>query len=146
MQVLERNAGKIEPAYDRYVNMRPQCNFGRTGICCRICLQGPCRITKKASKGICGAHSYTIVARNLVRAITGGAGAHADHGRHIIYTLIEMLEGKTLDYSIEDPDKLRRVAQNIGLSVEGKEERELLKEVLEIAVSDFTKLSGEPCR
>lgn len=146
LQVLERNDGKIETAYDRYVNMQPQCNFGRTGICCRICLQGPCRITKKASKGICGAHSYTIVARNLVRAITGGAGAHADHGRHIIYTLIEMLEGKTLDYSIEDPDKLRRVAQNIGLSVEGKEERELLKEVLEIAVSDFTKLSGEPCR
>ena len=24
------------------------CNFGRTGVCCRICLQGPCRITKKA--------------------------------------------------------------------------------------------------
>ena len=146
LEVLERNDGQIETAYDRYVQMQPQCNFGRTGVCCRICLQGPCRITKKASKGICGAHAYTIVARNLIRAINGGAGAHADHGRHIIYTLIEMLEGRTLDYNIEDPAKLRRVAQNIGLTVEGKEERELLKEVLEVAMSDFTKISDEPCR
>ncbi|NMD33525.1 MAG: anaerobic carbon-monoxide dehydrogenase catalytic subunit [Firmicutes bacterium] len=146
LEVLERNDGQIETAYDRYVQMQPQCNFGRTGVCCRICLQGPCRITKKASKGICGAHDYTIVARNLIRAINGGAGAHADHGRHIIYTLIEMLEGRTLDYNIEDPAKLRRVAQNIGLTVEGKEERELLKEVLEVAMSDFTKISDEPCR
>lgn len=146
LEVLERNDGQIETAYDRYVQMQPQCNFGRTGVCCRICLQGPCRITKKASKGICGAHAYTIVARNLIRAINGGTGAHADHGRHIIYTLIEMLEGRTLDYNIEDPAKLRRVAQNIGLTVEGKEERELLKEVLEVAMSDFTKISDEPCR
>jgi len=101
---------------------------------------------QKSFKGYLRAHAYTIVARNLIRAINGGAGAHADHGRHIIYTLIEMLEGRTLDYNIEDPAKLRRVAQNIGLTVEGKEERELLKEVLEVAMSDFTKISDEPCR
>ena len=60
LEVLERNDGAIETSYDRYVNMQPQCNFGRTGICCRICLQGPCRITKKASKGICGAHGRCV--------------------------------------------------------------------------------------
>ena len=68
LTVLDRNDGQIETAYDRYVKMQPQCNFGRTGVCCRICLQGPCRITKKSSKGICGAHGYTIAARNPVRA------------------------------------------------------------------------------
>ncbi len=146
LEVLEKNDGTIETAYDRYVQMQPQCNFGRTGICCRICLQGPCRITRKASKGICGAHGYTIVARNLIRAINGGCGAHADHGRHLIYTVTEMLEGRAPDYSIEDPEKLRRVAQMIGLSVEGKEDRDLLKEVLDAAVSDFTKLDDEPLR
>ena len=144
LEILERNDGKVETAYDRYVKMQPQCNFGRTGICCRICLQGPCRITRRASKGVCGAHGYTIVARNLIRAINGGAGAHADHGRHLIYTLTEMIQGKAPDYKIEDPDKLRRVAQLIGLSVEGKEERDLLEEVLNAAVSDFTKLNDEP--
>lgn len=144
LMILDRNDGQIETAYDRYVKMQPQCNFGRNGVCCRICLQGPCRITKKSSKGICGAHGYTIVARNLIRAITGGASAHADHSRHILYTLMEMMEGNAPDYAIEDPQKLHRVARRLGLSVDGKEDKELLKEVLKVAISDFTKLSTEP--
>lgn len=148
LAMIDQNTanGQIETAYERYVKMQPQCNFGRTGICCRICLQGPCRITKKASKGICGAHGYTIVARNLIRAITGGCGAHADHGRHIIYTLAEMVKGEAPDYKIEDPAKLKRVAEMIGLKTEGKEEIALLKEVLDLAVEDFTRLDDQPMR
>ncbi len=148
LAVIDHNAGngQIETAYDRYVKMQPQCNFGRTGVCCRICLQGPCRITKKASKGICGAHGYTIVARNLIRAISGGTGAHADHSRHMLYALMEVLEGKAPDYSVEDPDKLRRVATKLGMSIEGKEDNELLEEVLQQAISDFSKITSEPCK
>lgn len=144
--VLDKNDGQVETAYDRYVKMQPQCNFGRTGVCCRICLQGPCRITKKASKGICGAHGYTIVARNLIRAINGGTGAHADHSRHMLYTLMEVLEGKASDYSVEDSEKLRRVAERLGLSIEGKDDKELLGEVLQVAISDFSKVTPEPCK
>ncbi len=148
LAVIDKNSenGQHETAYDRYVNMQPQCNFGRTGVCCRICLQGPCRITKKASKGVCGAHGYTIVARNLIRAISGGTGAHADHSRHMLYALMEVLEGKAPDYSVEDSDKLKRVATRLGLEVEGKEDNDLLEEVLHVAMSDFTKLSTDPCK
>jgi len=148
LAVIDKNTenGQVETAYERYVKMQPQCNFGRTGVCCRICLQGPCRITKKSSKGVCGAHGYTIVARNLIRAIAGGCGAHADHSRHMIYTIHELLEGKAPDYSIEDPEKLHRVAERLGLSADGKDDKELLKEVLSYAESDFTKLSEEPCK
>lgn len=148
LAVIDKNSenGQVETVYERYVNMQPQCNFGRTGVCCRICLQGPCRITKKASKGICGAHGYTIVARNLIRAIAGGCGAHADHSRHMIYTIHELLEGKAPDYSIEDPDKLHRVAERLGLTLEGKDDKELLKEVVSIAEADFSKMSSEPCK
>lgn len=60
LSVLEGNRMGIETVFDRYLKMQPQCNFGRTGVCCRICLQGPCRITKKADKGICGAHACTL--------------------------------------------------------------------------------------
>lgn len=135
LAVIDKNTanGQLETAYERYVKMQPQCNFGRTGVCCRICLQGPCRITKKSSKGICGAHGYTIVARNLIRAIAGGCGAHADHSRHMFYAIHEMLEGKAPDYSIEDPDKLQRVAKRLGLETEGKEDMALLKEVVALA-------------
>jgi anaerobic carbon-monoxide dehydrogenase catalytic subunit len=148
LAVIDRNSenGQHETAYDRYVKMQPQCNFGRTGVCCRICLQGPCRITKKTSKGICGAHGYTIVARNLIRAIAGGCGAHADHSRHMFYAIHEMLEGKAPDYSIEDPAKLHRVAKRLGLSTDGKEDMALLKEVVTMAESDFSKMGSEPCK
>lgn len=148
LAVIDKNTanGQLETAYERYVKMQPQCNFGRTGVCCRICLQGPCRITKKSSKGICGAHGYTIVARNLIRAIAGGCGAHADHSRHMFYAIHEMLEGKAPDYSIEDPDKLQRVAKRLGLETEGKEDMALLKEVVALAEADFSKMSPDPCK
>jgi anaerobic carbon-monoxide dehydrogenase catalytic subunit len=148
LAVIDKNTanGQLETAYERYVKMQPQCNFGRTGVCCRICLQGPCRITKKASKGICGAHGYTIVARNLIRAIAGGCGAHADHSRHMFYAIHEMIEGKAPDYSIEDPEKLYRVAKRLGLETEGREDMDILKEVVALAESDFSKMSAEPCK
>ncbi len=148
LAVIDKNTenGQVETAYERYVKMQPQCNFGRTGVCCRICLQGPCRITKKSSKGICGAHGYTIVARNLIRAISGGTGAHADHSRHMLYALMEVLEGKAPDYSVEDSEKLKRVAGKLGLEVDGKEDNELLEAVLQQAISDFSKVTTEPCK
>ncbi len=148
LAVIDKNTenGQVETAYERYVKMQPQCNFGRTGVCCRICLQGPCRITKKSSKGVCGAHGYTIVARNLIRAISGGTGAHADHSRHMLYALMEVLEGKAPDYSVEDSEKLKRVAGKLGLEVDGKEDNELLEAVLQQAISDFSKVTTEPCK
>jgi len=148
LAVIDRNTanGQLETAYERYVKMQPQCNFGRTGVCCRICLQGPCRITKKSSKGVCGAHGYTIVARNLIRTISGGTGAHSDHSRHMLYALMEVLEGKAPDYGVEDPDKLRRVASRLGIEIEGKDDHELLEAVLNQAISDFTKITPEPCK
>ena len=140
------NNGQHETTYDRYVKMQPQCNFGRTGLCCRICLQGPCRITKKSSKGVCGAHGYTIVARNLIRAISGGTAAHSDHSRHMLYALMEVLEGKAPDYGVEDPAKLRRVASRLGIEIEGKDDLQLLEAVLQQAISDYTKITPEPCK
>ncbi len=148
LQVIDHNDGngQVETTYERYVKMQPQCNFGRTGVCCRICLQGPCRITKKASKGICGAHGYSIVARNLIRSISGGTGAHADHSRHMLYALMEVLEGKAPDYKVEDSAKLKRVAERIGLEVEGKDDNELLEGVLQQAMADFSKITSETCK
>jgi len=146
ISVLNHDSSGVETAFDRYLKMQPQCNFGRTGVCCRICLQGPCRISKKADKGICGAHAYTIVARNLIRAITAGASAHGDHGRHIVHTVMEMLKEKAPAYSIEDPQKLYRVADRLGIAREGKNDRELLAEVAALALEDFIKDSTDPCR
>ncbi|MHC4271773.1 MAG: anaerobic carbon-monoxide dehydrogenase catalytic subunit, partial [Planctomycetota bacterium] len=67
-----------ENAWDRLALQMPQCGFGKSGVCCRICAMGPCRITKKAKAGVCGADVDTIVARNFLRAIAAGVSAHSD--------------------------------------------------------------------
>ena len=50
---------------------------------------GPCRITPKAPKGICGATAHTIAGRNYLRTVVGGTAAHSDHGREIAHVLYE---------------------------------------------------------
>ncbi|MBS3765439.1 carbon monoxide dehydrogenase, partial [Candidatus Bipolaricaulota bacterium] len=35
---------ELHTAWNRYEDMQPQCEFGKKGICCRICNMGPCRI------------------------------------------------------------------------------------------------------
>lgn len=139
----------IITGYHRYVAQQPQCAFGYEGVCCKICIQGPCRVKGlegAKSKGICGAHDYTIVARNIARLCAGGASAHSDHGREIVYTLLAAARGETGDYKIKDDAKLRAVAAKVGISAEGKETNALAEEVALAALNDFGNISSEPCR
>ena len=55
----------VETCFTRLDTQRNQCTFGKNGVCCRLCYMGPCRITPKAPRGICGADADTIVARVL---------------------------------------------------------------------------------
>jgi carbon-monoxide dehydrogenase catalytic subunit len=138
----------IITAFDRWSAQQPVCNFGYTGICCRICFAGPCRIRAEegpGSMGICGAKDYTIVARNAIRMMAGGASAHSDHGREITNVMYHMAEGHAPDYKVTDPDKLRRVAKKIGLDIEGKDDMALAKEVAEAALEDFSRPGNQPC-
>ncbi len=143
LEVLAKTEGNgVESCYDRYLNMQPQCNYGNTGICCTICIQGPCRITKKASKGICGATAYTIVARNLVRHVLGGTSAHSDHGLHTTLVLKEIAEGHEGNYGITDSDKLKRVAERMEIATEGRSDREILKDLVDLALQEFSRIDG----
>jgi carbon-monoxide dehydrogenase catalytic subunit len=132
--------------FDRAKAQEPRCTFGNTGICCRICLQGPCRILPKkpgGNKGICGAADYTIVARNTVRYIAGGSAAHSDHGRHIAETVLHVAEGKLKDYQITDTDKLMRVAKKIGVETEGRDVMAVAKDVATAALAEFGRVNED---
>ncbi len=147
MMVKAKKIGFLT-SFDRAKAQEPRCNFGNTGICCRICMQGPCRIIPKkpgANKGICGAMDYTIVARNTVRMIAGGASAHSDHGRHIANTVLHVAEGKVHDYKITDPGKLMKVAKRIGVATEGRPVNDVAKDVASEALKDFGRQDGAPC-
>ncbi len=132
----------MDTAYDRYVAQQPQCKFGDTGICCRICIQGPCRITAKAPKGVCGATAYTIVARNLLRSVLGGTSAHSDHAKHILLTLKALLEDHAPDYKIESPEKLKAIAERFEIPVEGRTDMEILADVVALGMDDFSRIAG----
>ncbi len=138
----------MDTMWDRHEKMEPQCGFGESGLCCRICLQGPCRINPfggEPSKGICGARDYTIVGRNLIRMMAAGCAAHSDHGRHLAHTLLGVSEGHAPDYKIKDVEKLKRVAKEIGIDTEGKEVNELAKLVAQKGFEDFQRQTDEPC-
>jgi len=142
VQGMIKKAGteKIETVWDRYEQQKPQCGFGELGLCCRHCLQGPCRIDPfggEPQRGICGATADTMVARGIDRAIAAGTAAHSGHAKHLAHTMKKMAEGEAGDYSIKDSEKLRSVAARLGIDAEGKEDRALAFEVAEAALADF---------
>jgi len=130
----------VTTVWDRYGAMVPQCGFGDTGLCCRHCLQGPCRIDpfgEGAKTGICGATADTMVARGLDRAIAAGTAAHSGHARHLAHTLLKMAKGETKDYKVKEPEKLRAIAVRVGIAVDSREDNEIALDVANAALADF---------
>jgi len=147
-QMLEKaQEHNIETVFDRFVAQQPQCTFGYKGICCRICMAGPCRIKADdgpASKGICGATAYTIVARNLARAIAAGSASHSEHARHVLQTVHALVQNKAPDYAIKSPEKLKKLAQKLGIETENRSNEEILEEIVELGFADFGRYQERP--
>ena len=124
----------------RVKNQTPHCKFGEEGICCRICTMGPCRITPKSPRGICGCDANGIVARNYLRFTAGGAATHSDHGRSICHTLYAAKEGG--NYQVKDPEKLCRIAKEWGIETEGRDIYDVAHEVAETGLMEYGKPFG----
>ena len=124
----------------RVKRQTPHCKFGEQGICCRICSMGPCRITPKAPRGICGCDAHGIVGRNYLKFTAGGAATHSDHGREICHTLyVSSADGC---YKVKDPEKLIRIAKEWGIETEGKDIYDLAHEVAETGLMEYGKPFG----
>ena len=124
----------------RAAKQTPHCKFGEQGVCCRICAMGPCRITPKAPRGICGCDVHGIVGRNYLKFTAGGAATHSDHGREICHTLYcAKPEGP---YKVKDPEKLIRIAKEWGVETEGKDIYDLAHEMAYLGMSEYGKVFG----
>ena len=124
----------------RAAKQTPHCKFGEQGVCCRICAMGPCRITPKAPRGICGCDVHGIVGRNYLKFTAGGAATHSDHGREICHTLYcAKPEGP---YKVKDPEKLIRIAKEWGVETEGKDIYDLAHEMAYLGLSEYGKVFG----
>ncbi|OGR06630.1 MAG: carbon-monoxide dehydrogenase catalytic subunit [Deltaproteobacteria bacterium RIFOXYD12_FULL_50_9] len=132
----------IPLVWDRFAAQLPQCGFGELGLCCRHCMQGPCRIDPFGDgpqRGVCGADRDTFVARGLGRAVAAGTASHGGHARHMAHILLKSAKGQAPDYPIRDEAKLRQVATRIGVAVEGRGTAEIALEVAQLAMAEFSE-------
>jgi carbon-monoxide dehydrogenase catalytic subunit len=132
----------VSTAFSR-ADAMPPCNIGATGMCCKICGMGPCRLTKDGQTGVCGATIDTIQARNLIRAIAAGAAAHSDHGRDMAFTLKAVANDEAEGYVLRDIAKLRTVAAKNDIPIEGRAPEEIANDLADLYIEQFGQQKGE---
>ncbi len=133
-------AANIDTWEDRAKAQTPHCKFGEEGVCCKNCSMGPCRITPKSPKGICGATADTIAARNYLRSAAAGSATHSDHGREVCHVLLNTK--KDGPYKVTDEKKLLSIAKEWGIETENKDIYDVAHEVAMTALNEYGKPFG----
>lgn len=124
----------METSHHRVEGQSTKCGFGLQGVCCRLCSNGPCRITPKAPRGICGATADVIVARNFLRAVASGSGCYI----HIVEnTALNVKKTAMEKGEIKGERSLKRLAETLG--VQGKDKWETAQIVAEKVIADLYK-------
>ncbi|MDR2034635.1 MAG: anaerobic carbon-monoxide dehydrogenase catalytic subunit [Helicobacteraceae bacterium] len=131
-------ANNLQTPFDRFDTQKPHCSFGLAGVCCKICVMGPCKITAKAPKGACGADADLIVARNLLRTIAAGVAAHGARGREVMIALKAAAQGK-LDMPIASPQKVLASSKALGIAVEGRNINEIANDLADLLLEDLSR-------
>jgi carbon-monoxide dehydrogenase catalytic subunit len=125
---------------DRVKTQTPHCKFGEDGICCKNCSMGPCRVTAKGKRGICGADAHAIAGRNYLRTIAAGTASHSDHAREILHVLHSTKRDG--NYQIRDEQKLLNLAAEYGVKTDGRDIYDVAHEVAEVGLLEFGKPFG----
>lgn len=128
----------IDTAFDRFDAQQPQCSFGLAGVCCKICNMGPCKITPKSPKGVCGADADLIVARNLLRSAAAGASQHGMHAREVILSLKWAAEGR-LNIPIMGQQKIRDTAKSFGIKTEHRQIKHIASDLADALLGDMSR-------
>ncbi|MCI8948933.1 MAG: anaerobic carbon-monoxide dehydrogenase catalytic subunit [Lachnospiraceae bacterium] len=110
----------METSHHRVEGQSTKCAFGLQGVCCRLCANGPCRITPEAPRGICGANADTIVVRNLLRAVASGSGCYI----HVVEnTALNVRNAARNKEEIKGMGALNRLASLFGIQEEDVHKR-----------------------
>ncbi len=110
----------METSHHRVEGQSTKCAFGLQGVCCRLCANGPCRVTPESPRGICGANADTIVVRNLLRAVASGSGCYI----HVVEnTALNVKNTAKAKGEIKGVNTLNRLADLFGIHKEDIHER-----------------------
>lgn len=124
----------MEISHHRVEGQSTKCGFGLQGVCCRLCANGPCRITPKAPRGICGATADVIVARNFLRAVASGSGCYI----HIVEnTALNVKKTAEIKGEIKGEKSLAKLAEIFG--VQGTDKWDTAKQVAQMVLDDLYK-------
>lgn len=109
---------KLTNVFDRYIEQQPQCRFCIEGLSCQLCANGPCRISKKSPRGVCGVDAHVMVARNFTyRHVTIGTSADCYHAHQAARVLLAAGQSPESGLKIRDEHKLRKYAEMLDLDV-----------------------------
>lgn len=134
-----------DTAFDRFDAQKPQCSFGLCGTCCRICNMGPCKITPKSPKGVCGADADLIVARNLLRGAAAGVAQHGMHAREVLLMLKEAALGN-LDIEIVGEYKIRAMARQFGIRTKNRQLKNITVDLCDVLLEDLSRTEPDTYR
>jgi carbon-monoxide dehydrogenase catalytic subunit len=131
----------IGTAFTRADDM-PPCNIGSSGMCCKLCGMGPCRLTRDGQTGVCGATIDTIQARNLIRMIAAGTAAHSDHGRDMAFIFKAAANNEAEGYRIQDVAKLRVTAATYGIAIDKRTPEAIANDLADLFLAQFGQQRG----
>jgi len=145
LEVLAQAKEKeITTAHQRAESIKP-CPIGSTGVCCRSCFMGPCRLVQKGEaevQGVCGATREVVAARNFARAIAAGCAGHVDHAREVIRVLVGAARGELPNYEVKDEAKLHMLAGVYGIETQGRNKNEIALELGERLLAELGQQTG----
>jgi len=130
----------INTAFDRFGEQKVKCGFGKLGVCCRLCSNGPCRITPDSPQGVCGATADSIVARNFLRMVAAGSACYLHVCEATARRLKSIGEGVT-PLSLRSQQSLDELAAMFGIEAETTEEKARL--VADKVLADLYKPRDE---
>ncbi|MDY2685727.1 MAG: anaerobic carbon-monoxide dehydrogenase catalytic subunit [Selenomonadaceae bacterium] len=128
----------VSTIFDRFDAQKPQCTFGLAGVCCKNCNMGPCKITAKSPKGVCGADANLIVSRNLLRSAAAGVAQHGAHAREILLSLKFIVEGR-LRLPLLGEKRIRAVCKAFGIETRGQSTKRLAGKLADVLLADLSR-------
>ena len=104
---------EFETSHSRMVNQENKCGYGLQGVCCRLCSNGPCRISAARPRGVCGADADTIAVRNFLRSVAAGSGCYI----HVVENAAKQLAKAAKEKApLKGKEALNRLADILQVS------------------------------
>lgn len=132
----------MDTSHHRMIQQENKCGYGLQGICCRLCSNGPCRISPARPKGVCGANADTIAIRNFLRSIAAGSGCYIHVLENAAGQLLKIAKAKK---PIKSEKALLRLANLLDIKGEDNWEKaeniaQAVREDLYLPVEEKMKL------